>query len=265
MTTTDLREAATRFTAHYQPIVDLASDAVVGFEALARRIEADGSARPAGALIEAIEQDPEALPVLIRAMLAAVRRDMVPLFDRHRDFYVSINVPPMVLGRDPRGELLAALELMPYLSRLVIEVTERQALTEIGRNALDNARRVGIRVAVDDFGTGHSGLLQIVGMELDMLKIDRSLIGSILTNRQAARMLRGVVALAAALHMRTVAEGVEGWQDAFFLRAAGVDYGQGWYWSKALPAAEAARLLQTGLPPARSDSGGWRAGGPSPG
>jgi sensor c-di-GMP phosphodiesterase-like protein len=104
---------------------------------------------------------------------------------------------------------------------------------------------------VDDFGSGHSGLMQIVGIDFDVLKIDHSLIENILTNQTAARMLRGIVALAAALRLRTVAEGVESWEDAFFLRAVGVDCGQGWFWSKAVPAAEARQILLDGFPLAR--------------
>lgn len=61
-------------------------------------------------------------------------------------------------------------------------------------------------------------------------------------------MLRGIVALAAALRLRTVAEGVETWEEAFFLRAAGVDCGQGWFWSKAVCASEASRMLEQGYP-----------------
>jgi sensor c-di-GMP phosphodiesterase-like protein len=106
-------------------------------------------------------------------------------------------------------------------------------------------------IAIDDFGTGHSGLMQIVGLDFDILKIDHSLIESILTNQTAARMLRGIVAMAAALRLHTVAEGVETWEEAFFLRAAGVDCAQGWFWSKAVSASEAARLLEKRFPVAR--------------
>jgi sensor c-di-GMP phosphodiesterase-like protein len=111
-------------------------------------------------------------------------------------------------------------------------------------------------VAIDDFGTGHSGLMQIVGVDFDILKIDHSLIESVLTNHTAARMLRGIVALAAALRLHTVAEGVETWEEAFFLRAAGVDCGQGWFWSKAVSAAEAARILEEGYRPGRHPRSG---------
>jgi EAL domain-containing protein (putative c-di-GMP-specific phosphodiesterase class I) len=73
------------------------------------------------------------------------------------------------------------------------------------------------------------------------------LIDTILTDQTAARMLRGIVALAAVLRLRTVAEGVETWEEAFFLRAAGVDCGQGWFWSKAVSAPEASRVLNEGF------------------
>jgi EAL domain-containing protein (putative c-di-GMP-specific phosphodiesterase class I) len=116
---------------------------------------------------------------------------------------------------------------MPYLNSIVCKVTDRQALTAVGRSAREGTRQSGMSAAIDDFGTGHSGLLQIVGLDFDIFKIDHSLIDRILTNQTAARILRGIVALAAALRLRTVAEGVESQEEAFFLRAAGVDCGQG--------------------------------------
>jgi sensor c-di-GMP phosphodiesterase-like protein len=240
-------EIAKQFTANYQPIVDLNTGAVAGFEALARVVQADGSIATAGAVIEEIEGQPDALKALIQIILVSIQRDMVPLFERHQHFYVSVNIPPVILGS---GEVLAILEelkLTPYLSRIACEVTERQALTSVGRAALEQARQAGISIAIDDFGTGHSGLMQIVGLSFDILKIDHSLIDTILTDQTAARMLRGIVALAAALRLRTVAEGVETWEEAFFLRAAGVDCGQGWFWSKAVSAPEASRVLNEGF------------------
>jgi sensor c-di-GMP phosphodiesterase-like protein len=247
MTIPTPRQIAKQFTAHYQPIVDLNTGTVVGFEALARIVSADGVGKTAGALIDKIERRPDTLKALIRTILAAIRRDMLPLFGRHEHFYVSVNIPPVILGSGEVARLLEDLELGSYLSRIACEVTERQALTSVGRSALERARRSGMKIAVDDFGTGHSGLMQIAGLDFDVLKIDHSLIESILTNQTAARMLRGIVALAAALRLHTVAEGVETWEEAFFLRAAGVDCGQGWFWSKAVAGAKAAHLLERGF------------------
>ena len=241
-------EIAKRFTAHYQPIVDLNTGAVTGFEALARIVKPDKSITSAGAVIEKIERRSDALKALIRTILAAIRRDMVPLFEKHQHFYVSVNIPPVILGRGQVLAIVEELKLTPYLGRIVCEVTERQALTSVGRSALERARGSGMSVAIDDFGTGHSGLMQIVGLDFDILKIDHSLIETILTNHTAARMLRGIVALAAALRLHTVAEGVESREEAFFLRAAGVDCGQGWFWSKAVSAPEASRMLDEVYP-----------------
>jgi sensor c-di-GMP phosphodiesterase-like protein len=241
-----------QFTAYYQPIVDLNTGAVAGFEALARMVDSDGTAKSAGAIIEQIERRPNTLKALIRTILACIGRDMVPLFQTHEHFYVSVNIPPVILGSGEVSQLVQELKLTPYLNRVACEVTERQALTALGRTALERARGSGIKIAIDDFGTGHSGLMQIAGLDFDVLKIDHSLIESILTNQTAARMLRGIVALAAALRLHTVAEGVETWQEAFFLRAAGVDCGQGWFWSKAVDASQAARLLERGFPSAAS-------------
>jgi sensor c-di-GMP phosphodiesterase-like protein len=247
-------EIIQRFIAHYQPIVDLNTGAVAGFEALARVLDSDGSVTTAGNVIEEIEGQSDTLKALIWAILQSIRRDMMPLFERHQNFYVSVNIPPVILGSGQVLQIVEEMKLKPYLSRIVCEVTERQALTAVGRAALERARQSGMSVAIDDFGTGHSGLMQIVGLDFDILKIDHSLIENILTNQTAARMLRGIVALAAALRLHTVAEGVENWEEAFFLRAAGVDCGQGWFWSKAVTVQDAARVLEEGYPPSRRES-----------
>ena len=237
-----------QFTAYYQPIVDLNTGTVAGFEALARIVSNDGEGKTAGSVIEKIERRADTLKALIRTILVSIRRDMVPLFEKHGHLYVSVNIPPVILGSGEVLRLMRELKLTAYLSRIACEVTERQALTSVGRAALKRARRSGIKIAIDDFGTGHSGLMQITGLDFDVLKIDHSLIESILTNQTAARMLRGIVALASALRIHTVAEGVETWEEAFFLRAAGVDCGQGWFWSKAVAGPQAAQLLEHGLP-----------------
>jgi EAL domain-containing protein (putative c-di-GMP-specific phosphodiesterase class I) len=100
---------------------------------------------------------------------------------------------------------------------------------------------------VDDFGSGDSGLGQLLGQTFDVLKIDRSQIEHLMKDPTANRLLRGIVALANVLRARTVAEGVETAAQAFFLQAVGVDCGQGWFWSKALPVAEVSRVLEVGF------------------
>jgi EAL domain-containing protein (putative c-di-GMP-specific phosphodiesterase class I) len=174
-------------TAWYQPIVDLNTGKVVGCEVLSRIVAADGLGGSAAALMNELEQEPEVQYALIRKLLESIRREIVPIFARHPDFYVSVNIPPSVFGTGRIAPLLSSLDLDPWRTRLVVELTERQALCDLGRAAIRNARSLGIAVALDDFGTGHSGLSQFVGLDLDILKIDHSLLESI-QNRTAARM-----------------------------------------------------------------------------
>ena len=242
-----IRAPIDRLTAWYQPIVDLNTGEVRGFEALMRIVEPDGRAHSAGPLIETLEQDLEALLEVVQRLFACLRADVVPVLERYGDFYVSINIPPTVIGTGRLRGVVEAHDLAHWGRRFVVELTERQALSPLGRAAVRLAREAGIAVAVDDFGTGHSGLAQIAGLELDILKIDRSLITPALTSRSSARMLRGIVGLAESLRMRTVAEGVESKEEAFYLRAVGVDYGQGYFWSKAVPAQEMPELLERGF------------------
>lgn len=255
----DLPAALERMTAHYQPIVDLNTGAVAGVEALLRMVDGDGKAESIGPVIEQVESDPVLLAQLMRRLLGMIRRDMVPLFDRYPGFYVSVNVPPAILGaRTPLGEptvrgMLAEVDLEPHLGRLVCEITERQALSEQGRAALELGRQNGIRLAVDDVGTGHSGVAQMLGLTIDVLKLDRSQVVLLTRDVSAERLVRGIIVLASMIRSRVVAEGVETAAQAFFLQAAGVDYGQGWYWSRALPAAELPKVLEAGFPNWRRD------------
>ncbi len=115
--------------------------------------------------------------------------------------------------------MLAELDLEPYLDRLVCEITERQALSAQGRAALELARQVGIRLAVDDVGTGHSGIAQMLGLIIDVLKLDRSQVVLLTKDVTAERLLRGIIVLASLIRARVVAEGVETAAQAFFLQS----------------------------------------------
>ena len=242
-----------KFLTYFQPIVHLDTGTVAGFEALARILGPDGSVQEPGPIIEEIEKDTDLFQDMMWAILRSINRTMFPLFEKFRGFYVSFNIPPAALGTESRIDtIFKELDFAKHLGRIVLEITERQALTDEGRSALQRGRKYGVGVAVDDFGTGHSGLAQIAGFDLDIIKIDRSLVTPVLTNPTSARMLRGIVALAGALRIRTVAEGVETWEQAFFLKAAGVDCGQGWFWSKALPPEDVEGILQKGFGSARA-------------
>jgi sensor c-di-GMP phosphodiesterase-like protein len=243
----DLWTAIERATAYFQPIVDLNTGQVLGAETLVRFVDPDGTLRGPGGIIERIEENPDNLEALTSQLFRSIAEKTGPLLDRHRGFYISANVPPVLLASPRLKQILDDSNLARYINQLVCEITERQALTDAGREALAIARPLGLRIAMDDFGTGQSGLKQLIGLPLDILKIDRSEIDPLMKDPSADRLLRGVVALAAALRVKVIAEGVETHEQAFFLRAAGVDAGQGWLWSKAVPADELERLIVSGF------------------
>jgi EAL domain-containing protein (putative c-di-GMP-specific phosphodiesterase class I) len=152
------------------------------------------------------------------------------------------------LGEPKIRGMLVEFDLIRYQDRLVCEITERQALSAPGRAALELARQNGIRLAMDDFGTGHSGIAQLLGLTIDVVKMDRSVVVLLIKDVAAERLVRGIIAATSLIRARVVAEGVESAAQAFFLQAAGVDYGQGWFWSPALPAAELPKVLEAGFP-----------------
>ncbi len=243
----DIRSLIERSTAYFQPIVDLNTGQVLGAETLVRFVNPDGTLRGPGGIIERVEENLDDLEALTWRLFRSIAKEMKPLFERHRRFYVSVNVPPVILGSPRLKYIFEDSGLTPYIDRMVCEITERQALTDFGREVLAIVRPLGLRIAIDDFGTGHSSLKQLIGLPLDILKIDRSEVVPLMKEPTADRLLRGIVALAAALRVKVTAEGVETRQQAFFLHAAGVDAGQGWLWSKAVAPDELERLMESGF------------------
>jgi len=114
-----IRQSIERLCARYQPIVDLNTGEVRGFEALMRIVEPDGREHSAGPLIETLEQDLDALTAVIERLLACLREDVVPEFERHGDFYVSINIPPSIVGTGRLRSIAETLDLAHWGRRIV--------------------------------------------------------------------------------------------------------------------------------------------------
>lgn len=126
-----------------------------------------------------------------------------------------------------------------------MEITERVFLeqTEATLTTLHQLKSLGVRLAVDDFGTGYAGLGYLQNFPLDTLKIDRSFVTTVGDDGGAA-IVEGVVTMAQGLGVLTVAEGVEAAAQASQLRELGCDLGQGWYFSRAISPRAVPRLLQ---------------------
>jgi len=156
------------------------------------------------------------------------------------DLNVSVNLSPRNLGEDDLVESIAHLLLAHNLapSSLVVELTETTVMASPGRAAdvMRRLRAVGVKISIDDFGTGHSSLAYLTTLPNDELKVDRSFIQAMSTDPNAETVVRAIVDLARSLRLDVVAEGVETTDDADALAAIGCATGQGYLFSRPLAA-----------------------------
>ncbi len=229
---------------HYQPLVRLESGEIVGVEALIRWEDGDRLIPPG-----------EFLPLAERTGLMGKLSDWVigeacrqakEWRDQGLDFYVSINLPPSFWQPTAMRHVLATIEtfgLNP--NRLMIEFTESAFVFDARRSmefVLEELRDRGLRLAIDDFGAGHSSLSRLNQMRVSMLKIDRSFVGGLEDDAGTAVLTASIVQLARNLGLEPLAEGIETEEQRRFLVANGCDLGQGFYFSRAVPADEVVAL-----------------------
>jgi diguanylate cyclase (GGDEF)-like protein/PAS domain S-box-containing protein len=247
--TSKLRRALQRddFVVHYQPLVAPATGELVAFEALVRWQDAERGivgpnefiplAEDAG-LIEAIGG------WVLHAVCAQMRQWNEAGFAPH----VHVNVSPRQMRRAdfPTSvrEALAAEGLSP--SCLTLEITESAAMLDAERaNPVVRALHdLGVRLAIDDFGSGHSSLSRLRDVPVEVLKIDQSFLRGVPDDPQAAAMTRAIIELGAALGMTTVAEGVTSEAQRLFLVEQGCPVAQGFHFAKPLVASDATAKLQ---------------------
>ena len=237
----------------YQPIVDLASNRVCGFEALSRWSHpVRGSIDPAE-FIPVAEEASLIVPLgrwaldTALATLAAWDKQAggpVPLT-------MSVNVSAIQLARDDVPGVIAALLAQHGIdgSRLVVELTESAIVQDPERTtrALQALKGLNVRVAMDDFGTGYSSLSYLRKLPIDNLKIDRSFVSGMLQDRDKVAIVRAVLSLADALGKTTTAEGVETVELSQTLAALGCSHGQGYFYAAPLEADAALAYWQAQL------------------
>jgi diguanylate cyclase (GGDEF)-like protein/PAS domain S-box-containing protein len=252
----DLHRAIERseFANFYQPIVSLASGEIVGFESLLRwNHPTRGRLGPEEFIAVAEETG------LIRDLgwwnLREACRQMSEWRSQYReysDLTMSVNLSPKQflqpnLVSDVQ-KLLAELHLAPNALRL--ELTESTVMGDPSAaiTMLEQIKALGISLAIDDFGTGYSSLSYLHRFPLDTLKIDRSFISGIgdgNNSNDGTEIARTILPMASNLHLEVVAEGVETLEQVALLKRLHCKYGQGFYFSRPVPATEAGQLLAT--------------------
>lgn len=236
------------FVPFYQPIVDMRSGAVVGLEALVRWQHPTRGLLTPDAFLPGLETGTLALWTA-RAVLETSCQVRVDL--RYRGLVLPEGVAVNLSGRQLANPGLAA-QILAALARhglpgtgLTLEITETAGLTDIGlaRQELLTLRAAGVRIVADDFGVGWSNLTRLLQLPLTGLKIDRELVTGMVGDRVREHMVSSAIALAATMGLSVVAEGVESEAVRDRLLALGCRRGQGWLFSRALPAADLAAAL----------------------
>lgn len=239
-----------RIEPFYQPIVNLASNEVVGLEALAR-LRMDGDRIVSAGEFHAALDDPRIAYELTGKMLEQVARDMRYWLDAGINFqHVGVNV---TTGDFLRGDLAERIidifgRAHVPLSHIVLEVNEAVFMggsDKLVPHAVEALRSRGILVALDDFGTGFASLTHLLSFPVDIIKIDRSFVTKLGVDGPSETVVSGLVDIVRKLGMRIVAEGVERAEQAEALQRFGCRLGQGYLYSRPVSVDQCTTLLRT--------------------
>jgi diguanylate cyclase (GGDEF)-like protein len=263
----DFDEAIERreFLLFYQPIVAVASNQIVGFEALVRWKHPVLGMLSALEFVATAERTDFIVPLGDWVLREACRQLKAWQDDLQlsSNVWISVNLSSVQL-RHPTllesvAEALRSSALDPRC--LVLELTEGLAMENptVVKSLLMQLRAMGVRISVDDFGTGHSSLAYLRKFPVDCLKVDRSLVWGIEANQDMAHIFSAVTAMGHQLGLRVVAEGIDSEEQLARVRALHCEYGQGYLFSKPVDHEAAAALLKTGIPRRAS-----RTNGPEP-
>jgi predicted signal transduction protein with EAL and GGDEF domain len=239
----------------YQPRVDLATGGIVGVEALLRWQSSDLGVVSAATFVPVLEETGLIVPVGEWVLRTACRQARTWQENcAGRFLRVAVNLSARQFGReDLVGTVASALKECGLDPRcLEVEITESLLMEDIEASSrmLEQLKRVlgGVRVSIDDFGTGHSSLSYLKSFPIDLLKIDSSFIRNLATDPDDAAITTAMIGLAHNLRLKVIAEGVETEEQLAFLQNKGCDEAQGYYFGRPLPADGITRLLEEGRP-----------------
>ncbi|HEV3198248.1 MAG TPA: EAL domain-containing protein [Bryobacteraceae bacterium] len=245
----DLRHAADRseLVVYYQPKVDLATQRIVGFEALVRwNRPGYGLVQPNDFILTA-ERSGAIVPIG-RYVLERACRDMAQLRKAFPTLEVSVNVSGRQLAEpdlvEQVRECLEAAGLDPAALRLEITETFLVEDPEKALHMLTRLRGMGVGLKLDDFGSGYSSLDYLRRFPFDTLKVDRSFVSGLAAGHQSAEIVRAIAGLAQSLNMEMVAEGIETETQLEWLKDLGCRYGQGYWFSRPVDLSSLQALLE---------------------
>lgn len=240
---------------HYQPEIDLLTRRIIGFEALVRWHHPERGMVMPGDFIDIAEETGLILPLGDWGLTEACRqmvawRDLVRVKAGEQDFdlRMSVNMSAKQFGRPGLvgrvASILSSTEITA--SDLRLEVTESSLMSnpDTAQTTMEGLQKLGVGLHMDDFGTGYSSLNHLHRYPFDTLKIDRSFIKQIFSEKSSSEIVRTIVNMAQSLNMEVVAEGIETAEQSAHLQALGCRVGQGYFYARPMaPDAVSAMLM----------------------
>jgi diguanylate cyclase (GGDEF)-like protein/PAS domain S-box-containing protein len=235
------------FQLHYQPQIDARTGRVVGIEALLRWEHPEKGFISPAVFVPVAEDSGQIIPLSLWVLDTACAQLRLLGEQGIKDISMAVNISPMHFQRGQFVESIQAVLSKYGLStgQLELEITESLLLHNV-EQAIDTLHRLkalGVRIALDDFGTGFSSLSYLKRLPIDKIKIDRSFIQEIATDRHDAAITQGIISMAHHLSLTVVAEGVETTSQVDFLKGSRCDIFQGYYFAKPMPFADLEAFL----------------------
>jgi len=247
ITTIEQALKAGEFVPYYQPIVDITTGRLRGAEVLVRWRKRDGTVISPAIFIPLAESSGLILDIT-RALMRQVCKEAGKALACRPHLKISFNLVASHLAgeeivRDV-GEIFNGAPLWP--TQIVLEVTERQPLENLteARRVIAALQGMGARVAIDDVGTGHSGLSYLLKLGVDIIKIDKMFVDCIGVDRNSSTIISTLIDMARNMRMEITAEGVENFEQVVHLRELGVHAAQGYVFAPPLPCASFLQLVE---------------------
>jgi len=255
----DLRNAIERHEVvpYFQPLVELRSGQLRGFEVVARWEHPERGFIPPAEFISLAESE-ELIEPLFESIMAQAFSSVPAGFSK--DLTLSINVAPVQMrDRSIAGKIRSTAEHAGFpLCQLIVEITETALLDnlEVALAIAEELKTHRARLSLDDFGTGYSSLRHLNALPLDEIKIDLSFVRSMSEQRESHKIVAAIAGLGHSLGLTTVAEGIEDKKQADMLFYLGCESGQGWLYGRPAPAEEVPAMIARKIlaPPAASSS-----------
>lgn len=236
-------------TLHYQPIINLQTGTISGFEALMRWIHPERGFISPGIFIPILEDNGQIVEVskwAFHEACSALKR-IQGQTGYHKELNMSVNFSSNDFSSEDFIDNVynTISETDVQAENIHLEITERllMAQPETAKETLNMCRKAGMKISIDDFGTGYSSLSYLHSFPIDTLKVDQSFVRDMHKNDNSRALVRSVVAMGKNMNLEIVAEGVEELEEAKLLKEMGCDSAQGYYFAKPMPESDVIELV----------------------